>query len=98
MSTSTDPRPQVKPRVPKTYTDEQLSFLRSHLPEFERRTQGAVRGDAKKFALERAGDFVQKFGLPDDYEILPGVDVEARFREVSHSSVNIGKLYVHKVD
>src|SRR5262245_55666098 len=92
MSTSTDPRLQVKPRVPKTYTDEQLSFLHSHLLEFERWTQGADRGDAKKFALEWAGDFIQKFSLPDDYEVLPGVDVEVRFHEVSHSSVSIGRL------
>ena len=86
MSTSTDPRPQVKPRVPKTYTDEQLSFLRSHLQEFERRSQGAIRGDAKKFALERAEDFIQKFGLPSDYEALPGIDLDARCREVSSDS------------
>src|SRR5262245_7956090 len=89
MSTSTNPRLQVKPRVPKTYTDERLSFLHSHLPEFERWMQGADQGDAKKFALKWAGDFIQKFGLPDDYEFLQGVDVEVRFREVSHSSVRI---------
>lgn len=105
---SSDPRVH-KPRVPKAYSDEQLTFLRrsvlnhhhrctqrspcflvvplfvchltthSHLSEFERRSQGSIRGDAKKFALERAQDFITRFGLPSDYV---GVDEsEPRFRE-----------------
>ncbi|KAL4067016.1 hypothetical protein V8B97DRAFT_1874287 [Scleroderma yunnanense] len=67
------------PRLPKVYTDEQLVFLRSHISGFETRTRGHVRGDAKRFALERANDFLARFGLPED---LQGVDdAEPRFRE-----------------
>ncbi|KIK25949.1 hypothetical protein PISMIDRAFT_314673 [Pisolithus microcarpus 441] len=70
-----------KPRLPKAYTDEQLVFLRSHISGFETRTRGHVRGDAKKFALERANDFLARFGLPEE---LQGIeDAEPRFREVS---------------
>ncbi|KAF5368880.1 hypothetical protein D9758_002990 [Tetrapyrgos nigripes] len=69
----------ARPRLPKSYTDQQLAFLKGHLPEFERRTQGSVRGDAKKFALERAAEFISTFGLPDDYA---GVEeAEPRFKE-----------------
>lgn len=77
---SSDPRAPIhKPRTPKTYTDAQLAFLKSHLPEFERKTQGSVRGDAKKFALERADEFINTFGLPDE---LNGVtEPEPRFKE-----------------
>ncbi|KAF9446013.1 hypothetical protein P691DRAFT_709361 [Macrolepiota fuliginosa MF-IS2] len=75
---ASDPRVH-KPRLPKAYTDQQLSFLKGNLPEFERRSQGSIRGDAKKFALERASDFIQRFGLPDEFI---GVDEsESRFRE-----------------
>jgi len=39
-----------------------------------------VRGDAKKFALERAQDFIVRFGLPNEFV---GIDEpEARFKEV----------------
>ncbi|KIK93417.1 hypothetical protein PAXRUDRAFT_515852 [Paxillus rubicundulus Ve08.2h10] len=73
-----DPRVS-KPRLPKPYTEEQLSFLRSHISGFETRTRGHVRGDAKKFALDRANDFLLRFGLPLD---LQGVEeAEPRFRE-----------------
>jgi hypothetical protein len=75
-----DPRVS-KPRLPKPYTEEQLSFLRSHIGGFETRTRGHVRGDAKKFALDRANDFLLRFGLPPD---LQGAEeAEPRFREVS---------------
>ncbi|KAF8068854.1 hypothetical protein FPV67DRAFT_1093599, partial [Lyophyllum atratum] len=75
---ASDPRVH-KPRLPKAYTDQQLTFLKSHLSEFERRSQGSIRGDAKKFALERASDFVARFGLPDEFV---GVhESETRFRE-----------------
>ena len=75
-----DPRVS-KPRLPKAYTEEQLVFLRSHISGFESRTRGHVRGDAKKFALDRASEFLVRFGLPPD---LQGVDeAEPRFREVS---------------
>ncbi|KAF9270430.1 hypothetical protein L218DRAFT_952560 [Marasmius fiardii PR-910] len=68
-----------KSRLPKAYTDQELSFLKSHLAEFERRTQGTVRGDAKKFALERAEEFAGRFGLPAEFN---GVEEpQARFRE-----------------
>ncbi|KAJ7141387.1 hypothetical protein C8R44DRAFT_867011 [Mycena epipterygia] len=70
--------PRSRP-PPKAYTEPQLNFLKSYLPEFERRSLGPVRGDAKKFALERAADFVTRFGLPDDSEA--GEESEARFRE-----------------
>ena len=74
-----DPRVS-KPRLPKVYTEEQLVFLRSHIGGFETRTRGHVRGDAKKFALDRASEFLVRFGLPPD---LQGVDeAEPRFREV----------------
>ena len=36
-----DPKAQ-KTRLPKSYTDEQLAFLRGHLAEFERRAGGVV--------------------------------------------------------
>ncbi|KAG9313584.1 hypothetical protein JVU11DRAFT_5914 [Chiua virens] len=71
--------PRGKPRLPKAYTEEQLAFLRSHINGFETRTRGHVRGDAKKFALDRASEFLVRFGLPPD---LQGVDeAEPRFRE-----------------
>ncbi|KAF9225998.1 hypothetical protein BS17DRAFT_879223 [Gyrodon lividus] len=73
-----DPRVS-KPRLPKPYTEEQLVFLRSHINGFETRTRGHVRGDAKKFALDRANEFLVRFGLPPD---LQGVEeAEPRFRE-----------------
>ncbi|KAJ6489518.1 hypothetical protein C8R47DRAFT_470959 [Mycena vitilis] len=76
---SQNPRfPRSRP-LPKAYTEPQLNFLKSYLPEFERRNLGPVRGDAKKFALERAADFITRFGLPDDME--PGEDADGRFRE-----------------
>ncbi|KAG7099427.1 hypothetical protein E1B28_001279 [Marasmius oreades] len=68
-----------KSRLPKAYTDQQLAFLRSHLGEFERRTQGNVRGDAKKFALERAEEFIGRFGFPAEFTGVEEPD--ARFRE-----------------
>jgi hypothetical protein len=55
----------------------------SNLPEFERRSQGSIRGDAKKFALERAADFIARFGLPDEF--IGAEDSESRFREVRSS-------------
>ncbi|KAJ6521952.1 hypothetical protein DFH09DRAFT_212935 [Mycena vulgaris] len=64
--------------LPKAYTEPQLNFLKSYLPEFERRSLGPIRGDAKKFALERATDFIGRFGLPDDDA---GEETESRFRE-----------------
>lgn len=79
-----DPRVS-KPRLPKAYTEEQLVFLRSHISGFETRTRGHVRGDAKKFALDRASEFLVRFGLPPD---LQGVDeAEPRFREVSFECI-----------
>lgn len=58
----------------------QVLEFHSHLPEFERRSQGSIRGDAKKFALERAQDFIVRFGLPDEFV---GVEEpESRFKEV----------------
>lgn len=80
LSTTMDNDLRVsKPRLPKAYTDEQLVFLRSHISGFETRTRGHVRGDAKKFALERANDFLARFGLPEE---LQGIeDAEPRFRE-----------------
>jgi hypothetical protein len=87
MSTSADPTTSTKPRLPKAYTEEQLAFLRSHLPEFERRSSGSVRGDAKKFALDKASEFINKFGLPSDFDVTPGIDAESRFREVSTSGI-----------
>ncbi|EKM77387.1 hypothetical protein AGABI1DRAFT_130469 [Agaricus bisporus var. burnettii JB137-S8] len=75
-----DPRVH-KPRLPKAYTDQQLAFLKSNLPEFERRSQGSIRGDAKKFALERAADFIGRFGLPDEF--IGVEESESRFREAS---------------
>ncbi|KAM6503394.1 hypothetical protein JOM56_000337 [Amanita muscaria] len=74
---ASDPRIH-KPRTP-IYTDQQLLFLKSNLQEFERRSQGSIRGDAKKFALEKAAEFVARFGLPDG---LAGIEeCESRFRE-----------------
>ena len=57
-----------------------LILASSSLPEFERRSQGSIRGDAKKFALERAQDFIVRFGLSDEFH---GVEEpESRFKEV----------------
>ncbi|KAF8814975.1 hypothetical protein BYT27DRAFT_7201915 [Phlegmacium glaucopus] len=75
---SSDPRVH-KPRLPKAYTDQQLTFLKSSLAEFERRSQGSIRGDAKKFALERAQDFIVRFGLPDEF--IGVEEPESRFKE-----------------
>ncbi|PPQ78617.1 hypothetical protein CVT25_010581, partial [Psilocybe cyanescens] len=49
------------------------------LPEFERRSQGSIRGDAKKFALERAQDYIARFGLPDEFVGVEEPD--SRFKE-----------------
>jgi hypothetical protein len=68
------------PRTPKQYSQEQLTYLRGHLSEFERRSAGAIRGDAKKFALERANDFIHQFGLPIEFAGIE--EGEARFKEV----------------
>ncbi|GAV99825.1 Sterol 24-C-methyltransferase [Lentinula edodes] len=77
---SGDPRvQQQRTRLPKSYTDQQLAFLKSHLPEFERRTQGSIRGDAKKFALEKAADFISAFGLPNEF--IHVEEAEPRFKE-----------------
>ena len=97
MSAS-DPRSPIRNRLPKQYSDNELAFLKSHLPyvlyllvplnplteppthsEFERRSQGSIRGDAKKFALERATEFISTFGLPDEYQGVS--EPEPRFRE-----------------
>ncbi|KAG1745289.1 hypothetical protein EDB19DRAFT_482593 [Suillus lakei] len=68
-----------KPNLPKAYTDEQLIFLRSHISGFETRTCGRTRGDAKKFALERANEFLVRFGMPEDLQDVD--EAEPRFRE-----------------
>ncbi|GLB42139.1 hypothetical protein LshimejAT787_1101540 [Lyophyllum shimeji] len=75
---ASDPRVH-KPRLPKAYTDQQLTFLKSNLAEFERRSHGSIRGDAKKFALERAAEFVARFGLPEEFRGMQESDT--RFRE-----------------
>ena len=90
MSTSTSTNPSgdgepgvsSKRRLPKSYTEDQLAFLRSRLGEFERRSQGSLRGDAKRFALEQATEFIVRFGLPPDVETGPDVDSEAKLKEV----------------
>ncbi|KAF7357710.1 hypothetical protein MVEN_00816800 [Mycena venus] len=81
--------PRTRP-PPKAYTETQLNFLKSYLPEFERRSLGPIRGDAKKFALERAADFIARFGIPEETE--PGEDTDARFREVCASLVTFWLL------
>jgi hypothetical protein len=84
MSTSGSNEPRVsKSRLPRAYTEEQLTFLRNNLNDFERKSQGSIRGDAKKFALEKASEFIARFGIPPDVESGPDVDVEAKFKEVS---------------
>jgi len=45
--------------------DEQLGWLRSHLADYETRASGNVRGDAKKFALEMASKYIEKWGVPE---------------------------------
>ena len=62
----------------------------SSLPEFERKSQGSVRGDAKKFALERAADFITRFGLPEEFV---GVEEpESRFKEVRLIHLSLGSV------
>ena len=57
-------------------------YVSSSLPEFERRLQGPIRGDAKKFALEKATEFIAQFGIPDEFA---GVEEsESRFKEACH--------------
>lgn len=41
---------------------------------------GPIRGDAKKFALERAADYIARFGIPDGMD--PGEETDAKFKEV----------------
>ncbi|KAG6807807.1 hypothetical protein H0H92_006349 [Tricholoma furcatifolium] len=86
---ASDPRVQQKPRLPKAYTPQQLTFLKSNLAEFERRSQGSVRGDAKKFALERASDFIAQFGLPPEFIGIHEAD--NKFREVGPSASKLRK-------
>ncbi|GJJ14840.1 hypothetical protein Clacol_009108 [Clathrus columnatus] len=47
------------------HTDEQLAWLRAHLGDYENRAGGNVRGDAKKYALEMANKYIEKWGVPD---------------------------------
>ena len=66
--------------VPLFPSHPPLILASSSLPEFERRSQGSIRGDAKKFALERAQDFIVRFGLSEEFH---GVEEpESRFKEV----------------
>lgn len=46
------------------HTEEQLAWLKNHLPKYEQKTSGATRGDAKKFALDCAQTYIQLWGLP----------------------------------
>ncbi|KAG6895453.1 hypothetical protein C0992_001175 [Termitomyces sp. T32_za158] len=52
-----------------------------NLAEFERRSQGSIRGDAKKYALERASDFITQFGLPPEF--IGVHEADNKFREVA---------------
>ncbi|KAG6861384.1 hypothetical protein C0995_000790 [Termitomyces sp. Mi166 len=63
-------------KVPGTLLPDDL---RSNLTEFERRSQGSIRGDAKKYALERASDFIAQFGLPPEF--IGVHEAENKFRE-----------------
>jgi hypothetical protein len=68
-----------------------LTLASSSLPEFERRSQGSIRGDAKKFALERAQDFIVRFGLSDEFH---GVEEpESRFKEVRSFACMVIRLF-----
>ena len=64
---------------------EVFEHVNSSLPEFERRLQGPIRGDAKKFALERATEFITQFGIPDEFAGIE--ESESRFKEVCTNSV-----------
>jgi hypothetical protein len=69
-----------------------LTLASSSLPEFERRSQGSIRGDAKKFALERAQDFIVRFGLSDEFH---GVEEpESRFKEVRIFACIVTRLFI----
>ncbi|KAG6919835.1 hypothetical protein DXG01_000340 [Tephrocybe rancida] len=57
----------------------QWPAILGNLAEFERRSQGSIRGDAKKFALERASDFITQFGLPSEF--IGVHEAENKFRE-----------------
>lgn len=46
------------------HSEEQLAWLKNHLPKYEQKTSGATRGDAKKFALDCAQTYIQLWGLP----------------------------------
>ena len=46
------------------HSEEQLAWLKTHLPKYEQKTSGATRGDAKKFALDCAAMYIQLWGLP----------------------------------
>lgn len=60
------------------HTEEQLAWLRSHLPEYENRATAAVRGDAKGFALKCAEEYIAKWGLGTG----PDEEKESQVKEV----------------
>lgn len=70
------------------HTDEQLSWLRSHLAEYETRAGGNVRGDAKKFALEKAVKYIEKWGVPDG-------EKETTMKEVRLQTIKEADLALH---
>ncbi|KAF7305943.1 hypothetical protein HMN09_00748700 [Mycena chlorophos] len=58
MNVRFQPTNRPKP-LPKSYTEQQLAFLRSHLPEYERRSHGP---------------FIARFGLPENVDLGQDVD------------------------
>ena len=55
-------------------------FACSYLPEYEKRSQGSIRGDSKKFAFQKAAEYIQAFGI--SAEFIGAEDGETRFKEV----------------
>ncbi|KAJ3528756.1 hypothetical protein NMY22_g9277 [Coprinellus aureogranulatus] len=62
-----------------------VSFSR-YLPEYEKRSQGSVRGDSKKFAFQKAAEYIATFGV--SAEFVGAEDGEARFKEVGTPNLN----------
>ena len=56
------------------------AVVHSYLPEYEKRSQGSIRGDSKKFAFQKAAEYIQAFGI--SAEFIGADDGETRFKEV----------------
>lgn len=49
------------------------------MPEYEKRSQGSIRGDSKKFAFQKAGEYIATYGISPEFMSVE--DGETRFKE-----------------